>query len=303
MDRLISAMNLEKKAGQWFMLSILALIWGTSFILMKKGLQSFSHSQVAAFRIVISFLLLLPYIVTRLKRVNRKHLKSLLIVGFIGNGIPAFLFTKAQTEVTSSIAGVLNSLTPLFALLVGFMVYKTKFILANIFGVALGLFGAILLILFSSKSGLDIKNFYPLLIVLATIMYAFNVNEVKYHLSDLDGITIVSIAFLFIGPLAGIYLLTSDFTTALQKPLVWLSFGSVFMLALFSSVIATILFNALIKQTTALFASSVTYLIPIVAILWGILDGETIVFLQSLSIMFIILGVYLVNKKAKKSIV
>ena len=297
MNAIIQLVDLNKKAGQWFMLSLMAVIWGTSFILMKRGLMSFSHTQVAALRIFISFVLLIPFLFGRLKRVQRKHIKSLISVGFIGNAIPAFLFTKAQTEISSSMAGVLNSMTPLFALLVGLVIYKVKFNWLNLVGVFLGLASAVLLIVFASGFRFELRNFYPLLIVLATIMYAFNVNEIKQKLPDLDGVTIAAVSFLFVGPFAGIYLLNSDFSNAIQSNALIQNFACIFLLALFSSVIATIMFNNLIKHTTALFTSSVTYLIPIVAIFWGLLDGETLSTIQVLSIGVIMFGVYLVNIK------
>ncbi len=297
MNAIIQLVDLNKKTWQWFILSIMAVIWGTSFILMKRGLISFSHTQVAALRIFISFVLLIPFLFNRIKRVQRKHIKSLISVGFIGNAIPAFLFTKAQTEISSSMAGVLNSMTPLFALLVGLLIYKVKFNWLNLLGVFLGLASALLLIIFASGFKFEIKNMYPLFIVLATMMYAFNVNEIKEKLPDLDGITITAVSFLFVGPFAGIYLFNSNFTSAIHSHGFIQNFACIFLLALFSSVIATIMFNNLIKYTTALFTSSVTYLIPIIAIFWGFLDGESLNFIQILSIVVIMLGVYLVNIK------
>jgi drug/metabolite transporter (DMT)-like permease len=203
----------------------------------------------------------------------------------------------AQTQVSSSMAGVLNALTPLFALVVGLFLYKVKFIWPNILGIILGLIGAASLIIIGSGFNFEAKNLYPLLIILATLCYAFNVNITKEEVADLDGVTIIAIAFIFIGPFAGIYLLNCDFSKALNSPYIVQSFSSIFLLALLGSVIATILFNYLIKYTTALFASTVTYIIPVVAIFWGLLDGETIMVAQSFSIVVILLGVYLVNKK------
>jgi drug/metabolite transporter (DMT)-like permease len=292
--------DLNKKIWQYLLLAFLAIIWGSSFILMKKGLLAFNDMQVASFRIFISFVLLMPLAVKRVKRVKRRHILPLLVVGFIGNGIPAFLFTKAQTQVSSSMAGVLNSLTPLFALLVGLIIFKVKFIWQNLLGIVLGLLGASALVIISSGASFSTKNLYPLLIVLATMCYAFTVNLIKQKLADLDSVTIIAMAFLFIGPFGGIYLASSDFTYALQSPYLLQSFSSVFLLAMFGSALATILFNYLIKYTTALFASSVTYIIPIVAIMWGLLDGETLIASQMLSISVILIGVYLVNKKKKK---
>ncbi|MFN8258212.1 MAG: EamA family transporter [Bacteroidales bacterium] len=296
----LKPVRLDEKSGQWLILGLLALIWGTSFILMKKGLQSFSSLQVAAMRIFISFLLLVPLLYHRIKKIKKAHLLPLFVVGFIGNGIPAFLFTKAQTQVNSSVAGVLNSLTPLFALLIGLFFFKVKTTIKNLAGVIIGLSGALMLILFSGKFNFEIKNLFPFLIVLATLFYAYNVNVVKQYLHDLDGVSIVAAAFSMVGPFAGIFLLTSDYTDIHADPQTIFNFSCVFILALFSSVIATILFNNLIKHTTALFAASVTYLIPVVAIAWGLLDGESLNFLQMVAIGVILLGVYLVNSKPVK---
>ncbi len=289
--------DLSNKAWQWFTLILLALIWGSSFIFMKRGLESFTDAQVAAFRVFISFLFFLPLAYKRRKYLKKKNLKSLLLVGFIGNGIPAFLFTKAQTQVSSSLAGMLNTLVPLFALIVGYIFYKVQVKKLNVLGVFIGLIGAVGLIVMSSEGVFSASAYYSLYIVLATICYSISVNEIKEKLAELDGVSIMSFAFMFIGPWAGIYLLFSDYTYTLSTPDYIHNFTYVFFLALLSSVIANIIFNYLIKHTTALFATSVTYLIPAVAILLGALDGESIRFGQLLFIVVILAGVSLVNKK------
>ena len=291
------AIDLSNKAWQWFTLMLLALIWGSSFLFMKRGLESFTDMQVAAFRIFISFLFFFPMALRRLKYLKKENIKSLLLVGFIGNGIPAFLFTKAQTQVSSSLAGMLNSLVPLFALIVGYVFYKVQVKKLNVLGVFIGLTGATGLITMSAEGAFSSSGYYSLFIVLATICYSISVNEIKQKLADLDGISIMSFAFMFIGPWAGIYLLFSDYTYTLNTPDYIHNFTYVFFLALFSSVIANIIFNYLIKHTTAIFATSVTYLIPIVAILLGVFDGENINFAQIIFIMVILGGVSLVNKK------
>jgi len=173
--------NLSKKGWQWLILSVLALIWGSSFIFMKRGLESFTDMQVAAFRIFISFIFLLPFAIQRLRKLKKRHIKSLLLVGFVGNGIPAFLFTKAQTQVSSSLAGMLNSMVPLFALVIGYIFYRVHAKNQNIFGVFLGLIGASGLVLVNSSATFSTEGFYPLFIVLATICYAFSVNEIKQN--------------------------------------------------------------------------------------------------------------------------
>lgn len=286
---------LKKKIWQWIVLFVLAFIWGTSFILMKKGLESFSNFQVASIRIFASFIFFSPFFYKNLKYINRKNLKPLLIAGFIGTAIPAFLFTKAQTSINSSLAGMLNSLTPLFTLIIGWIFYKSKINTRKISGILLGLIGAMGLIYKGSDSIISIDS-YSLLIVLATICYGIAGNEIKAYLKDLDGIKITMFSFLFTGPFAGIYLLCSKFPDASSDDNLYINLIYVLFLAFFSSVIALILFNNLIKHTPLLFSVSVTYLIPIFAIFWGIIDGETINVFQLLWMGIILLGVFLVNK-------
>ncbi|MBU0766068.1 MAG: DMT family transporter [Bacteroidetes bacterium] len=319
-------MNLNKKSWQWALLIVLSFIWGASFILMKKGLRSYSPDQVAAMRIFISFLVLLPFMIPRIKLIDRTNIRPLLIAGFIGNGIPAFLFATAQTRVDSSVAGMLNSLTPLFTLLVGLLLYRTGTRLLNVIGVIIGLIGAFGLIghpdpslipentpwyseaciLFSaygrSVSKLfDTGNAYALLIVLATLFYGINVNEVKSRLYNLDGITITALLFLFIGPFAGVYLLFTDFHAAFATENYGLNFMYIFILAFFGSAVAVIGINALIRHASALFASSVTYVIPVFAITWGLIDGESVTLISIASMGIIFLGVYLVNKNGRRT--
>ncbi len=290
-------MDLNKKQWQWALLFILAFIWGTSFILMKKGLQSFSNNQVASFRIFLTFLFFLPLLKSRINKINRGNIKSLLIVGFIGNAIPAYLFTKAQTRIDSSLAGILSSLTPLFTLIIGLLIYKSHVKMINILGLLLGFIGAVGLIYKSNPGEFDLSSGnYTLFVVAATLCYGISVNEIKHKLTDLDGVSIAALSFVFIGPVAGFHLLFSDLGESFSQPGALESLGYITILSLFSSVFAVIMFNILVKYTTAIFASSVTYIIPIFAILWGLFDGEKIMMEEILWIFVILIGVYLVNK-------
>ncbi len=290
-------MDLSKKSWQWVILIFLSFIWGASFILMKKGLESYTYHQVGAFRLLFACLFLLPVSIPKLRRINRQNLKSLLIVGFIGNGLPAFLFTKAQTQIDSAIAGILNSLTPLFTLLIGLILYRSQVKLINIVGIFLGLIGAIGLVYRGSGEMLYQANWYAIFIVVATLCYGISVNEIKYKLEDMDGVTIASLGFFLVGPFAGLSLLFTDFSHALSTPDYLQNLGFIAILALFSSAIAIAVFNMLIKYTTTIFATSVTYITPIFAIFWGIFDGEKITFNQFLWVAIILIGVYLVNKQ------
>ncbi|MCP5048608.1 MAG: DMT family transporter [bacterium] len=292
--------DLTKSGWQWTFLIGLAFIWGTSFILMKKGLESFTFMQVAALRLFLSFVFLIPLIIKCIHKLKKTNLKSILIVAYVGTAIPSLLFTKSQTQINSSLAGMLNSLTPLFTLLIGYFFYqKGTTRKHNVIGVFVGLAGAMGL-LFKGQQGIfDEINSYALFIIVATACYGTTVNEIKYHLAGLDGVTITALNFLMCGPLAGVYLFFSDYSKAHASEGGWVaSLIYIAILALFSSVIALAVFNTLIKYTTALFAASVTYIIPVFAILWGVVDGETITVPQLMWILVIFVGVYMVNKKS-----
>jgi drug/metabolite transporter (DMT)-like permease len=288
---------------RWFQLSILlllAFVWGSSFILMKIGLKSFSSEQAGAIRIVIASLFLLPLSIRELKNLQRKDLKSLLIAGFIGSFFPAFLFMKAETRVDSSVAGMLNSLTPVFTLLIGLLFHKSTFRGLQVLGIALGLVGAAGLILAGSGLQLSKVNSYALYIVLATCFYAININQIKAKLTHLTGVQITSLSFLFIGPVALIYLLTTRFEPVLANPDWPMHLLALATLAIVGTAVAMLLMNSLIRYSSAIAASSVTYIIPIFAILWGVIDGENIT-LHHLGCMALILaGVYIINWKKKK---
>ena len=292
--------DLHNPGWQWGTLIILALFWGSSFILMKKGLRSFSHGQVAAFRIFFSFLFFLPYGLKKLKKITRNNWRSVLLVAIIGNTLPAFLFTKAQTQIDSALAGVLNSLAPLFTLIVGLLFYKAKARWINVLGIILGFIGASGLIIVNPQNigsfKLSDMNIYGLFVVLATLFYGINANEIKYKLKDLRGIEITALSFSIAGPLGLAYLLCSDFSHVAETGHYLQDLGYVFMLAMFSSVAALSIFYTFIQYVDPLFATSVTYLIPVFAIFWGVIDGEQVVPLQFLFIAGILMGVYLVTK-------
>lgn len=301
--------DLQNPGWQWATLFVLALFWGSSFILMKKGLQSYSHGQVAAFRIFFSFLFFLPYGIRKLKKINRFNWRSVLLVAILGNTLPAFLFTKAQTQIDSSLAGVLNSLAPLFTLIVGVVFYRSKVKLLNVIGIIMGFLGAAGLIIVDPQNIASFKvenmNIFGLFVVLATLFYGINANEIRYKIKDLRGIEITALSFTIAGPIGLAYLLFSDFSSVVQSEHYIENLGYVFMLAMFSSVAALSIFYTFLLYVHPLFATSVTYLIPVFAIMWGVLDGEQIVPLQLVFITAILGGVYLVtlnnHKKSKLS--
>jgi drug/metabolite transporter (DMT)-like permease len=281
----------ERKIWHWLVLGALSLIWGTSYILMKKGLESFSVFQIASLRIFITYICLLPVAIKNIKKINRENFLSIAIIGVLGNGIPAFLFPMAQTRIDSSLAGMLNSLSPVFTLLIGMVIYKRPGIKTQIAGVFLGLIGAVGLLYDKSLT----FNPYGLFVVLATFLYGFSANEVS-RIKGINGLQITSLAFFLIGPFAIAHLLLTDFSAAVQTENWLRNLGFIAILAVMGSAVALALFYLLIRDTSPVFASIVTYFIPVIATLWGINDNEHLTSTMLISVVFILIGVYIINR-------
>jgi drug/metabolite transporter (DMT)-like permease len=288
---------MEKSVKNYLTLIFLAIVWGSSFILMKKGLESYSYIQVAGLRLFIASLSLLPFIYNAFKKVARKHWIPIIITALLGNGIPAFLFTKAQTHLTSSFVGILNSLTPLFTLLLAVIFFKAKASRTNVLGIIIGFSGASLLAS-SNLINISLNNKYTFLVIIATLSYAISVNVIKKYLYDLDAISISALAFLFIGPISGIYIYDDNIIYLLSSQEGIEALMYIILLAVFGTSLAVVVFNKLIKDSSAIFASSVTYIIPVIAIIWGIADNEEILLHHIIGTIIILCGIYLVNKRA-----
>ncbi|PWK28133.1 EamA-like transporter family protein [Arcicella aurantiaca] len=288
--------KLQNPTLAWSLLALLAVIWGSSFILVKKSLVVFDASQVGSLRIGAAFLFFLPFVLTNLKKIPFQKAHIFLLVGCLGNLFPAYLFSLAGAKLDSGVSGALNSTTPLFTLIVGGLFFGNKITSKQTIGIVLGFIGALLLILAGAK-GLNF-NVYALYVVAATVFYGLNLNITKKYLTGLDltPFQITSFIFTTIGPVALIVLFSGDFLQKMQSSdaIAPLFYGV--LLGVMGSAIAMVLFNRLIQMTSAVLASSVTYLIPIVAIIWGIIDGETIQIQHFLGMGIILVGVYLVNK-------
>lgn len=281
------------------LLILLSLIWGTSFILMKRGLVVFSPGEVGSIRVIAAAIFLLPFAIVRLKTLTGIHILKLLASGLMGIFFPAFLFATAQTGLDSSVSGILNSLTPICTLLIGVMLFKQPFRSQSLLGIIIGLIGTVILIFANYGGAVGGLNLFALLVIIACIFYAMNLNFVKYKIADLPALTITSVSILLISPAALSYLLTfTDFTTKVAShPQALQALGYIILLGAMSTSLATILFNHLVKISNPLFTSSVTYIIPIVAVGWGLLDGEQLLFGHFIGMLAIIGGVYLANKK------
>ena len=285
----------------WFLLILLSIIWGSSPILIKKSLSTLTPFEIGALRISSAAIFLSPFFFKVLNKINKSNFFLLLLSGVIGNLIPYFLYPLAQTEIDSSTSGVLTSLTPFFALLIGGVFYNQKIYKNNITGLIIGFMGTFCLIFFSTENNSINANLYGLLVVLATLFYGINLNLLKYHLVKLDPLTITSTSLFFISPIT-IWLLISETTFLSNLDKLSDNINEIFyvlILGIVGTAIATIIFYRLVQIRDTVFASSVTYLMPIVAIFLGLIDGEIINLIQFFGMLLILIGVYWANKKSK----
>jgi drug/metabolite transporter (DMT)-like permease len=285
---------------RWLIVALLAITWGSSFILMKKSLVGLSAVEVASLRICITAVALLPFTILHFKKIPKSKIKFIALSGLLGSGIPAFLFATAQSHISSSVAGVLNSLTPVWALTLGILFFKLKTSWLQIVGIITGFLGAISLLIFGNHHQSFQTEFgYAMLIVIATCMYGANLNLLKLKLADISPFEIAALAFFFISIPVLIYLFCfSDFVFRLQtNPKALPSLGFVSVLAIVGTATASVVFYWLVQKTSTLFGAITTYFIPIVAVIWGAIDGESIGLMHLLGLCFILLGVWMVAKR------
>jgi len=245
----------------------------------------------------LAFLFMLPFAIRHIKNIQKEKWKYIIFTGIVGNLIPAILFSIAQTKIESSLSGILNALSPLFTLMIAVLLFKYKIKFWQTFGLLLGFVGSIGLSFIDTKGGVGSMNVYVLLIVLATICYGISLNVIKEFLNEVSSIIITALALFSIGPLSLLILFSTDFFQKLsESPGAFQSLGFIAILGIFGTAISLVLYTHLVQMTTAVFASSVTYLIPIVAILWGLFDNEKLYSLHYAGMLLILLGIYIVNR-------
>jgi drug/metabolite transporter (DMT)-like permease len=251
------------------LLILLALIWGTSFILIKQGLKVFAPQELATLRVSAAFI------------------------------FPAFLFATAQTQISSSVAGILNTLSPIWVMIMGAAFFGQRFTGLSIIGTVVGMVGTIVLMMARSGGNISDINYYALLIVAACALYGTNVNWVKFKGQHISPLTLTSTSVMLVGPIAITYLFAmTDFTWKMENAEgAWTAFGFVVLLGCMSTALATYLFTVLLKISTPLFASSVTYLMPLVSVGWGLIAGESLYTGHYIGMVAIIGGVWLANRK------
>lgn len=282
---------------KWVFLIILALIWGSSFILIKRGLVGLTAMQLGSLRIIFAALFLLTIGCKSLPKIPQHQWKYIALTALFGTFIPAFLFAIAQTQIDSSISSILNSLTPMNTLILGVLGFGLSYQRSQIFGVIIGLIGSALLILNGAINHPEQNYYYAILVIIASICYATNVNLIKKYLSDLSPLSISTGNFTVMLLPALFILFFSGFFDKFQVPQTQHSVIFVMILGIVGTGVANILFFKLIQISSPVFATSVTYLIPVVAFFWGLLDGEVLTPIQLLGALIILIGVYLSSKK------
>ena len=288
---------MESKQLKWIYLIVLALVWGSSFILIKKGLIGLTALQLGSLRILFAAVFLMLIGFRTLSKIPKFKWKYIALTSMFGTFIPAYLFAIAQTQIDSSVSSILNSLTPLNTLILGALVFGLEFKRNQIFGILIGLAGSALLILNGAIHHPEQNYYYAILVIIASICYAVNVNLIKKHLHDLTPLSITTGNFVVLFVPAFIVLFFSGFFEVVHDLKVQESVLFIMVLGVVGTGIANILFFKLIQISSPVFATSVTYLIPVVAFCWGLFDNEMLTAVQFFGAFIILIGVYLSAKK------
>ncbi len=283
----------------WILFLLLSLIWGSSFILIKIGLETLSAYEVASLRMLSGGIVLLPFALRSFRSIPANKFLWIITSGLLGSFFPAFLFCLAETKINSSLAGILNALTPIFTLIIGIILYKQTIGKYKIIGLIIGFVG--LVFLFISKGDISFSYLsYASLVILATLFYGINVNLISNHLAGQTSVIIASVSFCsFIIPSSLILYFSGFLHHSIHQPHFIISVAASATLGIMGTAIATILYYMLIKRAGGFFASMVTYGIPFVAVGWGLLSGETINFIQVVCLCIILVGVYMTSLQKK----
>ena len=287
---------------KWFYLAILSLIWGSSFILIKKGLVGLNSVQLASLRMIFAASVIYIYSYNSIKKIPKKSWKWIVITAYLGTFFPVYLISYGQTEIESGLASIITTVTPINTLIIGIIFFSLTFSIKQLLGLFIGLVGAVLLLYEASETNLNSNIYFSFFIYLTTVGYAASVNLIKKYLTNIPPEAVTAGIFLSISPPAIIVLYFSDFTDLnFQDPLILKSIFFVLVLGVFGSAIAQTLFNKFVKISSPIFASAVTYTMPVVAIFWALIDGEILSIMQFFATAIILIGVSLVNKRKQTS--
>ncbi|UPS92844.1 DMT family transporter [Bizionia sp. M204] len=284
--------------NRWVLLLVITLTWGSSFMLIKKSLVAFTPYEIGAIRIVGSGILLAIIGIPAIKKMTKKTLLWVAIVGFFGNFLPMFLFPIAQTQVSSSLAGILDSLVPVFVLIFGFLLFGIKSKMTQVIGAVIGFLGAASLIYFSDANTEGSQFGYTMLIVLAGASYGINAVVITERTSEVKAVELTAAVYTIWAIPAMVILYFTGFIQNFEmKPEYVEPLGYLGFLTIFGTAIAMLLYYKLIQNTSAVFASTASYLLPVVAVIWGIIDGEKFTIWYVFGGILILIGIYLIREK------
>jgi drug/metabolite transporter (DMT)-like permease len=284
------------EAVDWLLLIVLAIIWGSSYVLIKKAILTYKPIEVAQLRMLLSGVFLLPFFPRAIKRVPRSKIPAIAVVGLVGSGIPAFLYPVAQQKIDSAVMGIINSTVPLFTFLIGLAFFKLIFNRIKALGIAIGLAGAMVLVFVRSDGGFSADYAFALLGIAATICYGLSTNIIKSRLNEIDSLSLTSVVYLITAVVAMVSFSFNGASVIEATGSQPIGFLYMVLLSLLGTAVAMILFNRLVQRTDALFAATVTYLMPIVSIFWGVIDGEQLGWWVFLGMFLILAGVFITNR-------
>jgi len=286
----------KPKLRDWSILLLLTLIWGFSYYFIKHSLKGFSPWQIGSLRMVISSLVLLPFLARALRAVPAEKYVLITWVGLLGSFLPAILYPLAQLRISSSVAGIVNAFTPICTYLIGMLCFNVRAEKTKIYGTAIGLLGAVVLILFKPGAELRAELAFLLIAFVVPFLYGINSNTIKAKLAGIPGMELTTLMYfstllmsLPLGFMTGAFV---QIPIAIAKGS---AFYHLLALSVLGSALAMTLFNILIQRVHVLFASSVTYLMPLVALIVGWLDGESIRWNDMFGFSCILAGVAIAN--------
>jgi len=288
----------KKTLSAFMLLFFVSLLWGTSYILIKKSLLALTPFQVATTRLFVASVFYTPVGIYHFRKSMRPHLSSFLVVGVIGSAFPAILFAQAQTQINSSLTGALASLTPLCTLILGILFFGTKSTLTRSIGIGMGLLGSLLLIFGTTDPTVIGRPVYALFIVLATLMYAFSTNVIGHKLQSYSSTVVSGVAFgLLLPVILPLFYISGVGQSIMTGELTWPQLWPVVLLSILGTIIGSVAYFYLIKRTSPVFASTVSYLAPVLAIMFGMVDGEHIYMIHLVGITILLLGIFMTRKE------
>jgi drug/metabolite transporter (DMT)-like permease len=288
--------NQSNKFIIWTSFLYLTLVWGSTFILNKRTLITFTSIQAASLRLTFGLSAMIWFVKPHLALIPKEKRFHLVVSALTGICIPAYCFALAQAGLPSAMTGVLNALTPCMAFILGIVFFRQSASWLKIAGLTLGFIGSAMIILVNAKGQLSL-NAYALWVVLAAMLYGFNLNWVKKYLAEVPALPLATTAVVIAGVVGFCILLTTNWLESMRaNPAGTTSFAAIATLGILGTALGQFFFARMLQLSSALFAGTITYFIPIVAVAWGLYDGEVLTWVHFLGILCIIGGILIISR-------